>query len=161
MTPATQTVQASIRPHPLGRDDRAARDRRQRPTPMFSRYSLWGGNRRGGRRDQEVQNVFVDRYGPRVLTAALVVVALNVLDAFFTLYFLSYGGKEANPVVEQVLQWGLWPFVILKSLGIGVCVMFLVVAKNFTVARWGMITVILGYGLLLVWHLVLLNVLHG
>ena len=135
-------------------------DRRHQPTPMFSRYAFLGGRRRHGRRDGERQNQFVDQHGPRLLLASLVVVALNILDAWFTIYFLSYGGTEANPLVDMVLQMGLFPFIALKSVGIGVCVMFLCLAKNFRIARWGMAVVILGYSALLGWHFYLLSFVH-
>lgn len=138
-----------------------AGDRRRQPTPMFSRYAFFGGRRRGGRRDGESINQFVDQHGARLLLAAMVVVLLNILDAWFTIYFLTHGGREANPLVDFVLQIGLFPFIALKSVGIGVCVMFLCLAKNFVVARWGMALVIAGYTALLGWHLYLWDMLHS
>src|SRR5688572_2092974 len=75
-------------------------DRRSRPTRMWSRYTFGGGRRRTVRRDEERDGAFVDVHGPRMLLLVLVIVGLNVLDAWFTLLFLSHGGKELNPLVQ-------------------------------------------------------------
>ena len=131
---------------------RDSADRRRRPTPMLSRYVLFGGRRRHVRRDEEREGAFVDLHGPVVLLVVLVIVALNVLDAFFTLLFLSHGGTELNPIVQWVLEspWHPWPFILLKTVGIGLACTFLMMAKYFRPARLGMAFVLLGYGLLLV-----------
>lgn len=136
-------------------------DRRRRPTPMFSRYALWGGRRRHIRRDEERDGAFVDVHGPGVLFVVLAIVALNLLDAFFTLLFLSHGGTELNPVVQVVLDstWHPWPFLLLKTVGIGIACAFLMIAKHFRPARWGMAFVFIGYSVLLGWHLFLLQYL--
>ena len=57
---------------------RTITDRRRRPTPMFSRYMLWGGRRRHVRRDYEREGSFVDIHGPGVLFVVLAIVALNI-----------------------------------------------------------------------------------
>ena len=50
-----------------GQDDRRhGPDRRQRPTPMWSRYVLHGGRRRGARRTSERDGAFVDIHGWRI-----------------------------------------------------------------------------------------------
>ncbi|MCK5942580.1 MAG: hypothetical protein KAI24_11455 [Planctomycetes bacterium] len=140
---------------------RAFADRRRRPTPMFSRFVLWGGRRSRVRRDEEREGAFVDRHGPLVLFVVLAIVALNLLDAYFTLLFLSHGGTELNPFVQAVLDstWHPWPFVLLKTVGIGIACAFLMMAKYFRPARWGMAFVFVGYTVLLGWHLFLLQFL--
>ena len=134
-------------------------DRRRRPTPMWSRYVLFGGRRRTIRRGEEREGAFVDVHGPRVLLVALAIVALNLLDAWFTLLFLSHGGQELNPMVQLVLDLGghPWPFLLLKTVGIGCACAFLVITKHFRPARWGMAAVLIGYAVLLCWHLYLLQ----
>jgi hypothetical protein len=86
-------------------DDRRDTDRRSRPTPIFSRYWFWG-RRRGGRRDDENENIYVDRYTPGELALVAGVLVLSVLDMVFTLVHLNAGGTEANPVMAWVLEWG-------------------------------------------------------
>jgi len=138
---------------------RAGADRRARPTPMFSRYLFWGGRRRHVRRDEEREGSFVDIHGPWTLVVVLVIVALNVLDAFFTMLFLAHGGTELNPLVAVMLEsdWHPWPFLLLKTVGIGVACAFLMIAKHFRSARIGMAFVIVGYSVLLGWHFILLQ----
>ena len=143
-----------------GADERRhAADRRGRPTPMWSRYALAGGRRRTIRRVDERAGAFVDVHGPRLLLLVLAIVALNLLDAWFTLLFLAHGGKELNPLVQFVLDLTPhpWPFVLLKTLGIGAACAFLAVAKNFRSARFGLWFVLAGYGALLGWHFHLLS----
>jgi hypothetical protein len=119
---------------------------------MLSHYSVFGGRRRGGRRGVEVEGAFVDHHGPGLFAVVTAVAALNILDAFFTILFLSYGGRELNPVVQLSLDAGVWPFIWLKSIGIGICLLFLTVTKNFRFARVGLAVIFVGYLLLLGWH---------
>ncbi len=124
---------------------------------MLSRYTLWGGRRRSpGRRSGEPMTCFVDEYGALLFLVVVAIIALNFLDAWFTIYFLSHGGSELNPLVDWLLQAGTWPFILAKSIGIGVCVCVLTLTKNFRVARIGLCIVLCGYSLLLGWHLILL-----
>ncbi len=133
-------------------------DRRRVPTPMLSRYTFLGGRRRTVRRENERDGAFVDVHGPRILVLVIAIVALNLLDAWFTLLFLSHGGRELNPVVQSVLDLDShpWPFLLFKTLGIGCACAFLTVTKNFRPARIGLWVVFVGYSVLLGWHLYLL-----
>jgi len=140
---------------PLGR--RSGTDRRRRPTPMLSRQAWWGGRRVGGRRRHERTEIYVDQHGPLLLVVVLALTTLNFLDAYFTVLFLSYGGQELNPVVEQLLALGPWPFLLAKSLGVGACAGFLTITKNFAAARVGLAALTVGYVVLLGWHLYLLG----
>ena len=142
---------------PLGPDDRGWEDRRGEPTPLLCRYTILGGRRRGGRRGGEILGVFVDQHGLGLFSVGLMIIALNILDAWFTILLLTYGGEEMNPVVRGVLSLGLAPFIAVKSLGIGVCLAFLTITKNFPISRIGMSIVLVGYLALLVWHLYLVG----
>ena len=126
---------------------------------MFSRYTFFGGRRMGTRRDGDDREIFVDRYSNRLYVAVLGVVLLNLLDAWFTLLFLAHGGVELNPFVDRILACGPEAFILFKTLGIGICVAFLTVTKNFKAARIGLAVVLGGYSLLLAWHLLLLATL--
>lgn len=125
---------------------------------MFSWHAWFGGRRRAARRAEERVGSFVDLHGPALFLVVIGIVALNLLDAWFTLLFLSHGGREMNPVVQALLDlgYGPWPFLVFKTFGIGACVLFLTVTKNFRPARLGMAFVLVGYLVLLGWHLYLL-----
>ena len=128
---------------------------------MLSRYSLFGGRRRAMRREDERHGAFVDVYGTRLFVLILAIVALNLLDAWFTLLFLAHGGQELNPLVQFVLDLSShpWPFLLCKTLGIGIACSFLTLTKNFRAARLGLWIVFAGYCALLAWHLWLLSML--
>lgn len=130
---------------------------------MFSRHALFGGRRRTVRRLEERAGAFVDVHGARLLVLVLAILALNLLDAWFTLLFLSYGGRELNPMVQAVLDLGghPWPFVALKTFGIGVACAFLILTKHFRSARIGLWCVFAGYSALLGWHLYLYGMLDA
>lgn len=126
---------------------------------MLSRYVVRGGRRRTVRRAEEREGAFVDVHGPRLFLLVGAIIGLNLLDAWFTLLFLSHGGRELNPVVQGVLDLDghPWPFLIFKTVGIGIACAFLTVTKNFRPARLGLWFVFGGYSLLLLWHLYLLT----
>jgi len=127
-------------------------DRRQRPTPRFSRYSLLSGRRRSVRRHEEVEGSFVDRYGGRLLLLVLWIAAMNVGDSFFTLVHLQAGGIELNPVAAALLTTGRGGFVFLKSFLIALALVVLAVHKNFFLARVGLWTAAGTYTLLVLYH---------
>ena len=126
---------------------------------MLSRYVLHGGRRRSVRRAEEREGAFVDVHGPKLLLMVVGILGLNLLDAWFTLLFLSHGGRELNPVVQAVLDFDShpWPFLIFKTVGIGCACGFLTLTKNFRPARIGLWVVLVGYTVLLGWHLYLLS----
>lgn len=130
---------------------------------MFSRHAFFGGRRHTVRRAAEREGAFVDVHGPRLFVMIGAIVALNLLDAWFTLLFLSHGGRELNPIVQAVLDLDghPWPFLIFKTFGIGCACAFLALTKNFRPARFGLWIVFTGYTLLLGWHLYLLSWLEA
>ncbi len=148
-----------IAPYPRGAEHRRIADRRRAPTPMLSRFACVGGRRAVGRRVAERANIYVDQHGPLLLLVVVWLTALNFLDAYFTFLFLSYGGQELNPVVDHLLTYGPWPFLLAKSVGVGLCVGFLTATKNFLSARIGLGLLTFGYTVLLGWHFYLLSYL--
>ncbi|GJM21759.1 MAG: hypothetical protein DHS20C15_16740 [Planctomycetota bacterium] len=130
-------------------------DRRQRATPMLSRYSFFGGRRRAGRRDGEIENVYVDMYSPRLTALLLIFFALTVADSVLTLVYLGKGGREFNPVAQWMIDQGAVFFVLFKGVLSGLCLLFVMLHKNFKPAR---LALGIGFGfyfLLGVYHLVL------
>src|SRR6185436_870099 len=110
-------------------------DRRQRPTPMLSRYSFLGGRRHSGRRTGEVENVYVDVYSPRLVLLLLLFFALTVLDSVSTLIYLGKGGQELNPIAQWLIDRGSLFFVVAKGVVSGLCLLFVMLHKTFRPAR--------------------------
>ncbi len=145
-----QAQSASVGERPRGPD------RRKRPTPRFSRYTLFGGRRRsGGRRPGENDGTYVDQYSARLVAAMLWIAAMNSLDSFFTLVHLQSGGIELNPVADAMLGTGRVGFVACKALLIIVPLAILTLHKNFPLARAGIWTAAGAYTLLVGYHLTL------
>lgn len=134
------------------------RDRRRKPTPRFSRFSLRGGRRMDVRRTVERDGTYVDRYGSVMLAVVLWVSLMNLGDSFFTIRHLQHGGIELNPIAQELLKTGKAGFVLWKGLLIGTALMVLTLHKNFTLARMGLWLSAGGYTVLCMYHLYLYTV---
>ena len=141
-------------PVPTGTNRRAS-DRRSRPTSWISRYTFLGGRRRGDRRHPNAANTYVDVYEPWLAVALVAIGVLCALDAMFTLLYIQKDGKEANPIMAYVIDWGAQPFVLVKCGITNVGLAVLCLHKNF---RWvkRVITALLAlYVVLFLYHLYL------
>jgi hypothetical protein len=88
---------------------------------------------------------------------ALWVCLASVLDAYMTLCHLQAGGHEGNPPMAWVLVYGAtvfcWVKIGLTSLGTWV----LAAHQQFPLAHRGLQGRALGYGMLLLYHLMLVS----
>lgn len=135
-------------------DRRAQMDRRSAPTNMWA--SLLGrGQRARGRRKGEDRNIYVDVYGKREIVLVVLILVLNILDAFFTLDYIEKGGAEANPVAQHLLDLGETWFIYAKSFLVGLCLLFLLVHKKFNFVDLALGFLCTFYTLLLGYHIVL------
>ena len=143
---------SDARPNDKSPAPRDGPDRRHRPTPMLTRYLLFG-RRRSGRRGDETERVYVDRPGPWITAAFLLLTTLSAADAFFTLHELSLGATEANPIMRAALELGNGPFVIIKTIVTVVGAGFLALHKNWTLGRRCLGFALGGYVALTGYHL--------
>ena len=98
---------------------------------------------------------YVDGLTQPTVVLALCVVVGSLLDALLTLLYLENGSGEANPLMHLALVYGPTVFVALK-LGItGVAVWLLAAHQQWPLAVRGLYGLALGYGAVLVYHLVL------
>ena len=98
---------------------RTLKDRRKRPTPAISWFTLWGRRKAFRRKEDQERPGYVDRYDFGLLILMILAVGLNVLDALFTMMVLDDGGWEINPVVGSVIQlfgdrFWVWKFGIVS-----------------------------------------------
>ncbi|MFT7618187.1 MAG: hypothetical protein ACI97A_001828 [Planctomycetota bacterium] len=132
-------------------DRRNDDDRRGVPTGIWD--SLFSkGSRASGRRLGEDKNIYVDLYGRREIVLVILILVLNILDAFFTLDYLEKGGKEANPVAQGLLDLGNTWFICAKSFLVGICLAFLLVHKKFSYVDMALGLLCAFYSLLLCYH---------
>jgi hypothetical protein len=126
-------------------------DRRSRPTSVWD--SLRGlRGRQYARRSDEGENTYVDVYQPRDVAMLMSILVLNVLDAFYTLRWLQIGGREANPLMNWLLELGDAAFLIQKCVVVGLWLIVLTVHKNFRIARMGLWSLLILYSALLLYH---------
>ena len=130
-------------------------DRRRRPTPMVSRYTFFGGRRTEGRRSGEKENIYVDVYNPQLVALLLLFFSLTVIDSVSTLIYLGKGGRELNPVAQWMIDQGGTFFVMAKGVVSGLCLLFVMLHKNFSAARVALAVGFTFYFLLAAYHLVL------
>lgn len=140
-------------------DRRIAAPRRRSGISLASLRTWVGGRRRSPRRAEDRLSAFVDQWGAGLFAMVTAIVTLNFLDAWFTIYLLSWGGTEMNPLIDAVLRMGVWPFIAVKSVGIGICVAVLTVTSSYRIAQIGIAVVLAGYGLLVAWHFYLLGMI--
>jgi Domain of unknown function (DUF5658) len=104
----------------LGKTERRSfRDRRSQPTPLLSRYTLWGRRKTLRRKEDQERGGYVDRYDSRLLFFIVLIAGLNVLDSLFTMIILDCGGWEINPIVCSAIevygdQFWVWKFMIVS-----------------------------------------------
>ena len=130
--------------------ERRRGDRRGAPTRPLAR--LLGPLRRESGRREEDRRSYVDRYTKREAWLLFVIFTLNVLDAFFTMIWLSRGGREANPVMDFFLDIGPAAFIVQKCFFVGFWLVLLLVHKNFRFARFGLYAALAVYSALLIVH---------
>jgi len=100
-------------------EKRTLNDRRQKPTPLVSRYSFLGKRKTIRRKTDQGQGGYVDRYSSTLLTLLVLVVGLNILDSLFTMMILDSKGVEVNPIVGAVIalhgeKFWIWKFGIVS-----------------------------------------------
>ncbi|MBK8977859.1 MAG: hypothetical protein IPM29_18280 [Planctomycetes bacterium] len=135
-------------------DRRRADDRRQRPTPMLSRFWL-RGRRRGARRTCEAQGIYVDRYTRTEWALCAAILALSLADLALTWRHLARGGEEANPLLDWVLATaGGWAFSLTKVALTTVPLLWLLLHVRFRRVRPALFGLLLAYALVLAWHAV-------
>jgi len=108
-------------------DKRIEKDRRQQPTPGLSRFTFLGRRKSFRRKMDQQRGGYVDRYSSTMLLLLILIIGLNVLDAFFTLMILDLRGWEANPVVRSVIdlygtKFWVWKFCIVSVALVLLCI---------------------------------------
>jgi hypothetical protein len=138
-------------------------DRRKKPTPLISRYTLFGGRRGVVRRASDQRRYqFVDRYGESLLAALLILFGLTLLDGFLTLILVESGlAVEANPVMAFCLDHGATMFLVVKTFVTSLSVCIFCLCHRLTVARVSLACAIVVYLTLVVYEVNMLSGLSG
>ena len=89
------------------------------------------------------------------MVLALFVAASSLLDALLTLLYLEAGGGEANPLMHLAIAHSQTLFLAVKIGLTGSAVWWLAAHQQWPLAARGLSGLALGYGAVLVYHLVL------
>ncbi len=119
------------------KNNRLLVDRRKCPTPIISRYTLYGGRRKSVRREKEKKDfIYVDLYSARLLIVVVSLLILSCLDAYLTLELIGKGHVvEANPVMAFFLEYSTTAFTVVKFFITACCLIILCLFKNNKVTR--------------------------
>ena len=131
-------------------------DRRRRPTPALSRYTLFGGRRAAVRRATDSQRVYVDHLGTGLSTILLLIFVFHILDALFTLAHVARGGSELNPLMDFFLRIGPTAFIVAKLGMAGAGLVFLALHARWPLVRQGIATLFILYAAVVCYHFVLI-----
>lgn len=145
------TVRSSNEERPSW-DVRDAPDRRLRPTPALSWYTVVGRRLRNRRASDPSRRYHVDRADGSWLHALTVIVALIILDATLTLHILANGGAEANPLMDWVYGQGWGWFMAVKILTAAIAFPTFTAHRYFRVARMGAAAILVAYGAVMLVH---------
>jgi hypothetical protein len=141
-----------------GMEKRKDPDRRRKPTPMLSRYTLCCGRRSSFRRgEDQLRGGYVDRYSSRLFSLLFLIIGLNVLDAVFTSMILDCGGVELNPVVDWAIAMFGDHFIIWKLAIIGLSLSLLCLHSKFRITRPVIAAAVILYSGIVAYQIVLIT----
>lgn len=140
-------------------DRRIQKDRRKKPTPAITWFTFFGRRRTIRRKEEHQRGGYVDRYSPTLFFFLVLILGLNVLDAFFTMLILDAKGWEANPVVRSVIELYGTEFWVWKFFIVSFCIALLCLHSKFKLVKEmiillsGLYTLVIIYQIYLLLHL--------
>ena len=133
---------------------RILRDRRRRPTPMLSRYTLRGRRRSIRRQGDRKRHIYVDQYGVPVFILLIAILVLGSADALLTLYHVSVNeAVEMNPVMNFFLGISSKVFFNVKFILTLLCLLVLCLHKNLLVVKYILAAVLILYLIIVLNHI--------
>ena len=141
-------------------DGRRIVDRRRRPTPLFSRYTMWGRRTRVRHDEPGPDRRYVDRATGGFLALVVALVVLVTFDAFSTLHIVRSGGGEDNPLMDWVLRRSVPLFLAIKLMPLPVAFVLVSIHRYVDWVRIGLTIAVAVYGALALYHLYGLSQIH-
>ena len=142
-------------------------DRRKQGAPRFSKYWLTG-RRESLRREEDRHGLYTpDRYSHTTFLLILLIVALSVLDAIFTLNLVDRGATELNPIMDYYLTQGPLVFFVTKYLLTFASIMVVLLYQNAYLFRTKLqvksvfLLFLISFALIVQWELYLMASLNG
>jgi hypothetical protein len=147
---------------PHDSERRTLSDRRKNPTPMFSKYTFYGGRRKEIRRGEDrKRHRYVDVYSPALLLILLSIILISCIDAYLTLLMIENKiVLEGNPVMAYYLDFGGITFFVVKYSFTALSVIILCILKNSFVSRAGLFAAIFIYLIVVIYELHIVSIHH-
>ena len=130
-------------------------ERRKRPTPPLSVFSFWKGRRMYVDPKYTRDGAYVDLYSVRLAVLLLIFFFFTVVDSVSTLVYLEKGGREVNPIAQWMIDQGDAFFILAKGVVSGICILFVMIHKNFRYSRIALFIGFFVYLTLVIYHIVL------
>ena len=139
-------------------NERRLNEDRRRTQPFFiNRYSLLQGRRRGGRRQTDSQERYIDRYNFSLFIFISIILVLCILDGYFTIYnVFCMRIPELNPIMDFFIQRNIPFFFLIKYALTSIGLIFICVHINFRFMRMVLGAIFFLYILILCSHLYIL-----
>lgn len=135
-------------------------ERRKKPTPMISRYTLNGRRQGFSGKPGLPQAGYVDRYHPGVLFFLVLLAGLNCLDSFLTMKILAFGGRELNPIMDFLIALTGEKFWIWKFGLVSLCSVILCLHIHFKLVKQVLVLICILYVIVIGYQLVGLHILN-
>ena len=93
---------------------RCGSDRRESNMSIHIVHWTRGRRERARRAEDRKKPHAIDRFGSKIMAAMLFCICLSLLDAILTLFLISRGAVEINPVMAYFLDCGVFVFFMVK-----------------------------------------------
>ncbi|MEE9322150.1 MAG: DUF5658 family protein [Granulosicoccus sp.] len=101
---------------------------------IYTVKTLWQSvrqpRRMAGRRREDRLFPMLDRFDSGVVTLAITLVLLSIVDSMLTLTLIAGGGTEVNPIMNSLLSYSVWAFAGVKMLLTAIPAVVLVAVGN-------------------------------
>jgi hypothetical protein len=110
-------------------------DRRSGKMTIPNRYWLMGRRTAARREEDRKKSYKIDRHSVGTLMAILLIIVLSVLDATLTLFLVSHGATEVNPIMAYFLKHGPMAFFCAKYVFTCASVLVILVHTHYYLFR--------------------------
>jgi hypothetical protein len=107
-----------------------------------------------------IETLIADRKRPLMFFMAVLIMSLNITDAFFTQIIIAHGGWEVNPIARAAIATFGDHFWLWKHGVVSLAVIMLSSHIHLRVARVCLAVAAFMYSGVTVWHLILIDSLY-
>jgi hypothetical protein len=107
-----------------------------------------------------IEALIADRKSPLMFFIAVLIMSLNITDAFFTEIIIAHGGWEVNPIARSAIATFGDYFWLWKHGVVSLAVIMLSSHIHLRMARVCLAVAACMYSGVTVWHLILLDSLY-